>query len=384
MSLICPINFLKDLVSFKSISGTDASQIVDFLKRFFEDKSFDTTIIKDDHYPQRQNLLCTIGPNKPGGLMLSGHMDVVPVTGQVWQTDPFLLEEQSGKLLGRGVCDMKGFIAATCAAVNNINPKNLTKPLMLLWTFDEEIGCLGSLVVANRIKTILPHLPSAALLGEPTGFDILNMHAGHVTIKIDIAGKGAHSSDPSLGASAIKGLNNVLLGLFELEDQLKKEVDNTLVSHFKNPYVTLNVGQISGGSAVNIIPDHAEVTVGFRPLPTSSIDDIIHRIKTAALRYQKSSKVKISTAIVQKAPPMLTKPGSKLEDILRPLAHNKEIFAAQFTTDGGYLSQAGIPCLIFGPGSIDVAHQANEWIYKSDIFLAQEKIANIIKMWNNI
>lgn len=379
MSASCPIDTLRELISFKSVSRQPNGEIVDYLARKLTLLGFDTVRIDSEDEPKRANLLCSIGPDHEGGLMLSGHMDVVPVTGQNWHSDPFSLTETGNRLIGRGTADMKGFIAATCCALAKVPLNKLTKPLTLLWTFDEEIGCLGSAIAAPLLKKHLTHLPRAAVIGEPTDFNILRMHAGHVTVKLRVKGKGAHSSDPDLGISAIKAINRALGGIFDLEEELKQE--KSLSEHFKRPFVTVNVGEIHGGSAVNIVPDEAFAIIGFRPLPHVSVDAIFERILHACKRYQQDDRAIITASIERNSPAMITDAGSELEHILRPLAKPGGSSAAQYSTDGGNLNQSGIECLIFGPGTIDVAHQANEWIDKADLLLASDKIAMIIDRW---
>ncbi len=356
------------LVSCPTVSYSSNLAIIDFLDDFFAHLGFKNSRIAHPNDPKRSNLLCQVGPDYPGGLMLSGHTDVVPIEGQDWSSDPFELIEKNGCYFGRGTTDMKGFIAAVCCAVSQLNLNKLTKPLSLLWTYDEEIGCQGSAIAAPLLKNYFKYLPEVALIGEPTDFTILRMHSGHVSLKIIAKGKGAHSSNPSLGISAIKALNRVLNAVFKLEEELAQET----------PRVNLNVGQIIGGSAVNIIPDEATAIIGFRPLPTSSIKDLFSRIEQAALKPSQEFGVKISVILEQSSPPMLTPADTKLEKILKIYARPSEQIAAAFSTDGGNLCEHNIPCLIFGPGTINIAHQANEYINKADLQQAVDKLRNVI------
>lgn len=370
---------LKDLIAFKSISKQSNADIIDYLEHFLRPLGFDMVRIKSIDVPDRFNLLCQIGPAEPAGLMLSGHTDVVPVDGQNWLSDPFCLSEKDGRLIGRGTADMKGFIASTLCALKTISFDRLKQPLTLLWTYDEEVGCFGSQQAAPLLKEHLNYLPEAALIGEPTDFNILRMHAGHVTVRVHAKGKGAHSSDPTLGISAIKAINSALNGLFALEEELKQEI--SLAQYFKRPYVMLNVGEIHGGTAVNIVPDEASLVIGFRPLPDTSVEVTFDRIREAISQRLSEPKAKLTATIERSSPPMITKEGGRLEQILRPLAKSEANGAAQYSTDGGNLSQVGIECLVFGPGTIDVAHQANEWILQDDLEKAVDKIRTILHQW---
>lgn len=369
---------LSDLVAFKTVSHAPNSQLISYLEDLSKNLGFSCKRLPHPKDPERSNLLCTIGPEKEGGLMLSGHTDVVPTLGQDWQTDPFTLSKKDGALFGRGTTDMKGFIAATYCALPKINFRTLTKPLSLLWTYDEEIGCRGSFVAAPLLKNHMTHLPEAALIGEPTDFQILRMHSGHATVSIKTKGKGAHSSDPSLGISAIKALNQILNGIFQLEQELVLE--QSFKEYFKRPFVTLNVGQIEGGSAVNIIPDEAHATLGFRPLPDTSVEAIVERIRTRAKESCQTEGAKFEVVLEHCSPAMITHTGTKLERILSLHAKHGESSAA-FSTDAGNLRKMGIECLIYGPGSISIAHQANEYIEDAELVSAVPKLEHLIKAY---
>jgi acetylornithine deacetylase len=376
---LSPRVFLQDLIAFKSISGSPNTPIIDYLEAWALKLGFRCERIEHPHDPHRANLLCWIGPPQEGGLMLSAHTDVVPVSGQCWESDPFILYEKNDKLYGRGTADMKGFIAAVCCALSSFDFKRLAKPLSILFTYDEEIGCKGSALCAPLLRTILPSMPEAALIGEPTDFAIIRMHAGHLTLKISAKGKGAHSSDPALGVSAIKALHKVMSGLFKLEEDLKNEV--SLAEFFARPYVTLNVGIINGGSAVNIIPDEASILIGIRPLPDSSIQKIMGRINQITQAVSKDSGAQIFVVQEDLAPAMITKTNTRLEQILRPYAREHKLKSVAFATDAGNLSQEGIECLIFGPGTINSAHQANEFIEKVALDQASYLISQIIEKY---
>jgi acetylornithine deacetylase len=371
-----PTDILSDLIAFKSLSGQENHNLISYLEDKFKALGFITHRIESPNEPKRYNLLCQIGPNSPHALMLSGHTDVVPVEGQNWDSDPFVLTKKGPRLYGRGTADMKGFIAATLHALGRIKIK---KPLSLLWTYDEEIGCQGSYIAASKLKSYLGYLPACALIGEPSEFRILRMHSGHVTVKVSFKGQGAHSSDGSLGISAVKALNEALTGLYELEEELKKEI--ILPQFFSRPFTSLNVGKISGGTAVNIIPDEAFIILGFRPLPTVLVSKIFERVKLAINKYQSDARVKIEVTIENMTPAMITEENNSLYKLLLPLANQSPIVSAHYSTDGGNLAQAGIPCLIFGPASIDVAHKANEYILESDLDLASDKLVKILNSW---
>lgn len=367
---------LKNLISFDTTFKNGTTEIVRYLEAEAQRCGFTTFALPSAHDKNKQNLLCQAGPLDKDGLIISGHMDVVPVESQTWHSDPFTLSEKDDVYIGRGTTDMKGFIASSLAAFSSIDVTKLEKQLVLLWTYDEEVGCVGSGEAASLLGNYLQKVPTKALIGEPTDFKIFRMHAGHTTIKITAKGRGAHSSNPDLGISAIKALNGVINEINALERALQQEIH--LPEHFERPYVTMNIGQIGGGSAINIVPDEAWMTLGFRPLPDIKSDAILDRIHQTIAKASLPAGAQIITQLINEAPPMLTKSGTELEQWLSPYANKAKGSAALFATDGGNLSKLGIETLIFGPGSIDVAHQANEWVKKADLEECQSIIEKLI------
>lgn len=369
-----PVGNLRNLVAFPSVSNTPILDLCEWVSSACAHFGFTCSLEQDPNDASKANVVATIGPQVPGGLILSGHLDVVPSEGQPWRSDPFKLTEHSGRYFGRGASDMKGFIASTLASFSLLDLKKLRKPLVLLWTHDEEVGCKGSAQFAKRHAKLPDWFPKEALIGEPTDMHILRMHPGHVTVKITVKGKAAHSSKPDLGDSAIKAAASVLAILEELEKELmlERRFENLL----ERPYVTLNVGMIRGGQAVNIVPDLCELVVGYRPLPgddaSAVFSQIEQRIKNLNLR---DAEVLLQTL----TPALLTRENTPLQSLLEPHAHDRTVGAAAFATDGGNLSTMGIECLIFGPGSIDVAHKADEFIEASALLAAPKVIADIVR-----
>ena len=273
-----PETILQKMVAFETTSDKSNLPLANFLAENFEKLGFNVEYLNNDENSHKTNLVCSAGPQKAGGLVISGHMDVVPTEGQPWVTDPFCLTEKDGKLFGRGTADMKGFIACTLFALSQIDLKKLKDPLCLMWTYDEEIGCQGSFKLAETLTKNPRILPEEAIVGEPTDFKIFRMHPGHITFKINTTGLAAHSSKPDLGKNAIKTMQIVLDVLEKITEDLQKET--RFETFFDRPYVTLNVGMISGGTAVNIVPDNCEIIVGYRPMPGDDPLAVLQRIKT--------------------------------------------------------------------------------------------------------
>jgi acetylornithine deacetylase len=369
-----PIQNLRELVAFKSVSNTPILDLCEWMRDACASFGFRSELQYDPNNKTKANVIATLGPQEPGGLIVSGHLDVVPTEGQPWSSNPFELTEKQGRLYGRGTSDMKGFIAATLASLHRISLQKLQKPVVFLWTYDEEVGCKGSAQFAKRHETLPDWYPREALIGEPTDMHILRMHPGHVTFKIVIRGKAAHSSKPDLGRSAIKAANALLSELEKLEQELQKE--QRLKEYLERPYVVLNVGMIRGGEAVNIVPDRCDILVGYRPLPGDAPEEVFLRFKE---RLHDLALPDVDLSLENITPALLTADGIALQHLLEPHATSKHCGAASFATDGGNLASVGIQSLIFGPGSIDVAHRADEYIESKALLDAPRVIADIIR-----
>jgi acetylornithine deacetylase len=359
---------LERLVAFDTISNRPVLPLVDYLEEHLSKLGFRTERVGDR--PGKQSLIAAAGPETHDGLTLSGHLDVVPVDGQPWTSDPFRLTERDGRLYGRGAADMKGFIAATLSALESAPLRRLRRGLALVWTCDEEVGCHGSAEVAAWLRTSGRQLPAACLIGEPTGFAVMRMHAGHAQVTVDLHGEAAHSSAPELGVNAIEAAAALILRLADLQRQLREEADPSLP--LERPWVALNVAMIRGGSAINLVPDHCRVEIGFRPLPGMPVDDVFRRIQDLL-----PAGVRAHAHLGAVVPSLLTPEGAPLGELLAGFARPGPA-AAAFATDGGNLALAGMTPLVFGPGRIEVAHKADEHIEATDLLHAVEVIGAIV------
>jgi acetylornithine deacetylase len=346
-----------------------------------EDLGFQSECHVDPSDPGKMNVISTLGPPGEDGLILSGHLDVVPVEGQPWDSDPFVLREDQGMLYGRGTADMKGFVACTLHALAQLDLSGLRRRLVLIWTHDEEIGCVGSAKLAAALGKRPQDWPTEALIGEPTDFRIFRMHPGHVSLTITAHGESAHSSKPDLGASAIRAMGRVITMLDRLEAELRTTIRPDLRGVLERPFVTMNMGTITGGTAINLVPDRCELTVGYRPLPG---DDplaiawlITHRL--GELKLPRRTHLSWTQGTVTAA--MLTPEGTPLQDTIEACCEEARggALAASFATDGGNLEKLGIRSLIFGPGSIDVAHKANEAVSVAALHRGVDVVAEIIR-----
>ena len=329
--------------------------------------------------PGKVNVVASAGPENSGGLGLSGHMDVVPVEGQAWTSDPFRLTVREDRLLGRGTCDMKGFIAAAVEAVARVGTAGLRRELVLVWTHDEEVGCQGSARLATALQAQGRHLPAAMVVGEPTGFRVAHIHPGHATLRIRCTGRPAHSSRPALGLSAIRLASRVIAVLEQLEADLQqtRRFDDILPT----PFTVLNVGRIRGGEAINIVPARCELEVGFRPLPGVRFahirTELEHRLGPI-VRDARCQGGDITVEEVQCSEGLCTPSDAEHIPLLQEHASIDTLVGVPFATDAGNLASVGCQPLIFGPGSIDVAHRADEWLTRRDLAHAVEIVQALI------
>ena len=370
------VSDLETLVAFPTVSNRPLTALAAWLATRCEDLGFEVVRFDDPRDGGKCSLICSLGPPDPEGLVLSGHMDVVPTEGQPWDTDPFALTERDGHLFGRGSADMKGFFAATLQALARIRPSELKRELTLIWTHDEEVGCLGSAALVDAWETIGRPLPTACLIGEPTDFRILRMHPGHVGMEVQLTGAAAHSSRPDLGVNAIESAADVIEAVREVARELALEARADL-PEMDRPWVAVNIARIAGGSAINIVPDGCTVQIGYRPLPGMPPEAVFERIRQRIETLDLPGRA--DSRLLRVTPAMLTPDGTALQALLQAHSPHSGCGAASFATDGGNLARLGVQPLVFGPGSIEVAHQANEHVPIAQLHRAVDVIEQVVR-----
>lgn len=362
-------DLLSTLVAFPTISDRPVTGIAAFLAERLETAGMQVELL--DSGPGKCNVIARMGPRGTDGLVLSGHMDVVPVEGQPWSSDPFRLVRREDRLYGRGSCDMKAFIAAILAALPHLPLQKLSREVILAFTHDEEVGCLGSRLLAEHWLPDREQLPRMCWIGEPTSFQILRMHPGHVGVRIRCGGQAAHSSKPDLGRNAIQKAGRVIAILETLSEEWRHNI--RFSDMLERPFVVMNIANIHGGTAINIVPDSCVIDLGFRPLPGMSAEALFEQIK---IRVEELGEV--SAELLRVTPSLHTPVGTPLEHKLQPWACNHTLGAASFATDGGNLERLGIKTLVFGPGSIDVAHRADEYVPVDELYRAVDAVQDVI------
>jgi acetylornithine deacetylase len=318
----------------------------------------------------KSNLLATVGPETEGGVVLSGHTDVVPVKDQAWTSDPFVLTRREGRLFGRGASDMKGFIALALAAVPDFLAARLPRPIHFAFSYDEEIGCFGAPAMIEVIARELPR-PALVVVGEPTSMEVVSGHKGITAWRVTVTGREAHSAQTHLGVSANMAAARLMGALAELADQLEREADPA--SPFLPKHPTLTIGKIAGGTAGNILARQCVFLFDLRNLPGQDARRQLAGFFDLAARIDAEIKARApegGVVVEQLAdvPPLRPDPQSDAEAFVRSLAgDNGPARVASFASEAGQFQGAGLPAVLCGPGSIDQAHQPDEYVDLSQI-----------------
>ncbi len=315
-------------------------------------------------------LMATIGPPVAGGVVLSGHTDVVPVEGQAWSSDPFALREADGRLYGRGACDMKGFDAVVLAMVPEFLAAGLKRPIHILLSYDEETTCLGSLDLIARFGRETPR-PALAIIGEPTMMSVADAHKGVATFRTRVIGHEAHSARPTLGANAVAIAGDIVSEIGRQARAL--EAPELCDPRFDPPYSTLSVGTIHGGTARNILARECEFDWEFRGLPgvpaaaaAARVQAFVDEVALPRLTRFVSGPT-IETTMEVDVPALAPQPSNAAASLALRLTRSNTIGAVSFATEAGHFQAAGLPTVVCGPGSIEQAHKPDEYIALSQI-----------------
>jgi acetylornithine deacetylase len=309
----------------------------------------------------KANLLMWAGPQEGEGLglTLSGHMDVVPAEEPEWRSDPFAVTRAGETYVGRGTADMKGFLALAVNRLAGASPSRLHRPLALLLTYDEEIGTLGARRFAE-VSDGMPALPADVIIGEPTSLRVVRLHKGMIRLQLVFRGRAAHSGYPHLGRSAIEPAARAITALAGLRADMESERP-AHGEHFPEvPYAALNVGVVSGGSAANVIPDHCAAQIAVRLLPGMSAGEMSERVRAAVARAMPGEPFELT--FLGESPAMMLDESAALYRDLCELVGQHGTESVAFATDAGWLQKVGFRCVVFGPGSIEVAHRPNEFL----------------------
>ena len=366
------IELLAELVSFDTTSRNSNLPLIEFIDGYLA--SFGIDSLRVDYEADRKtNLYATIGPDIAGGIVLSGHTDVVPVDDQAWSSEPFVLRERDGLLFGRGTADMKGFIAVALAMVPEFLAADLKIPIHFSFSCDEEVGCDGVRPLIKHIKDRLP-LPGAVIVGEASEMRVINAHKGSCSFTTDVTGHEAHSSCTHLGVNAIIYAGRVIGELHRIAEELKQRGDPS--GRFDPPYTSLSIGMINGGTAHNIIPRQCSFDWETRLLPDADRYETPDRIDAFCQNLHEemhavSSEAGINTECTNWVPGLQPEPGSPAETLALQCAAANGVETVSYGTEAGLFQAAGIPAIICGPGSIEQAHKPDEYVAASELELCE-------------
>jgi len=354
---------LENLIAFDTTSRYSNLDLIEWVEEQLKPLGFDCRRIENST-GDKANLWARIGPNTDGGLVMSGHTDVVPIDGQDWHTDPFNLTDKDGRLFGRGTSDMKSFIALCLAFAPKFATLNLSKPIDFAFSYDEEVGCQGApLMIHTMLET--GARPDAVWVGEPTLWQVVSGHKGIMLVEVIVTGKEAHSSLPHLGVSANGVAVDLMSAIRDLEKDLATQGDPE--SPFDPPYPTLSIGQITGGTASNILAGQCRFVCDLRCPPGFDPDEILKpfedlvRDKDAALKAR-FPECGIQLKKLHNVPSLAPGQNNAAEVLVRALTGDNALRAVAYATEAGQFDQAGMASVICGPGSIDQAHTPNEFI----------------------
>ncbi len=359
---------LARLIAFDTTSRDGNIPLIEFAEAYLD--GWGVRHFRVDYEAGRKtNLFATIGPEIAGGIVLSGHTDVVPVDGQPWTSNPFELTAKGERLFGRGTCDMKGFIAVILAMVPRFKAANLKSPIHLALSCDEEVGCKGVRPLVAHMRDHLPR-PRAVIVGEPTSMQVVNGHKSAVTFSTEVLGHEGHSSLTHHGVNAIMVAGELLSEINRIRTDLIGRGDQT--RRFDPPYSTVHVGLIEGGTAKNIIPRRCAFQWETRLLPTADPLEVPERFARFAAQLEPAMKAiapqaGINTTTVNVVPGLMPEDESPAEHLALHLAGANSTHAVSYCTEAGLFQQIGIPAIVCGPGSIEQAHKPDEFIAVSEL-----------------
>lgn len=358
------------LIAFDTTSRNSNLELIAFVEDYLEGHGIASTRVANEDNT-KSNLFATIGPkDRAGGIVLSGHTDVVPVDGQDWSSDPFSVVERDGFLFGRGTSDMKSFIACALAAVPDFIAADPQVPVHFVLSYDEEVGCLGVRPMIDTLIRALPR-PQVVIVGEPSNMKVVNAHKGIRSYTTTVTGLEFHSSQTQQGVSAILYAAELISELARLADEMRARGDAS--GRFTPPYTTINVGLINGGTALNIIPRSCTFTWEYRSLPDADETEILNRFNRYAedvvLPRMRAvfAGASVATVVRAESPGLAARDGDAGETLVMKLARCNQAEAVSYNTEAGLFQMADIPTVICGPGSIDQAHKPDEFIALSQI-----------------
>ncbi|MCV6824722.1 MULTISPECIES: acetylornithine deacetylase [Halocynthiibacter] len=372
---------LGKLVSFNTVSSESNLPLIEWIEGYLESFGVKSFRVYDET-GQKASLFANVGPEVEGGVVLSGHTDVVPVVGQAWESDPFEMVEKDGRLYGRGTADMKGFDALALWAVPHILKSGVKRPIQLAFSYDEEVGCFGAPPMIEAMKALPP--ASAAIIGEPSMMKVVTGHKGSVGFQVSVRGFEVHSSLLHTGVSAIMYGTELIQWAHEQNALSAKATPNPLAADFVPPYTTLHIGRISGGTAHNITAKECHFDLSFRVVPGESLADWEAKLRAKAEEISDRMQaihpdtgIDISQGYA--VPPLAPETEGQSEQLLRHLTGDNATNVVAYATEAGQFQAGGYSAAVCGPGDIAQAHQPNEYLEISQLEAGEAFMLRLIQ-----
>lgn len=376
------IELLSRLVSFPTVSHHSNLDLIEFIQNYLDDYGVKSRLVRDEK-EDKASLHCRIGPPVDGGIILSGHTDVVPVESQPWDTDPFRLTEVDGRLYGRGATDMKGFLACCLSNLPAMVSANLQRPIYFAFSYDEEVGCQAAPVLVERIKQAYEERPRFAIIGEPSELQPILGQKGISIFRTTVTGSQGHSSRIREEVSAIHVAARLVSWLEDRMDVLIRT--GRLDKRFDPPHSSLHVGTIHGGIATNVIAGSCTFDWDLRVIPRDKAEDILSDFQSFCREQEKMLKKRFSGAAIHTetvypfVPPLDTPSKSEVARLIRRLTGKKEHSTVAYASEAGQFAEGGFEAVICGPGSIEEAHRANEYISVEQLELGKAFVEKVVE-----
>jgi acetylornithine deacetylase len=354
---------LAKLVSFNTESQRSNLELIHFCRDYLTALGVESTLVPSED-GEKANLYATVGPKVEGGVVLSGHTDVVPVAGQDWTSDPWTLTERDGKLYGRGACDMKGFDAIALALVPEMLKAPLKRPVHIALSYDEEVGCLGARILVKAMAAA-GIKPAAVIVGEPSMMQVVTGHKGGTRMRTTVKGHAVHSSRVDVGVPAVMIAGKLIEWHNQTMAENKARASNE--NPFEPPYSTLHVGVVQGGTAVNITAEHCVFSHEVRVVPGDEGVDFVGRYKARVAEIEAEMKAiapetGITVEVTSATPPLGPEKDGAAEALSRRLTGDNGSHVVAYGTEGGLFQGEGWSTVVCGPGDIAQAHQPDEFI----------------------
>ena len=372
-------DILAELVAFDTTSRNSNLALINHVQAYLSSHRVESRLVTDAT-GQKANLWATIGPADRAGVILSGHTDTVPVDDQDWASDPFALDARDGRLYGRGACDMKGFLACALAAVPALVIRDLTRPVHLALSYDEEVGCVGVIGLLEMLQAEMIR-PAMCIVGEPTLMGVVIGHKAKRSMRVTVRGRGCHSSLAPQGVNAVDYAARLVVRMQDIAARLASTADRD--ADYDITHSTAHTGVIRGGTALNIVPDICSIDCEFRVLPHEDADALVQEFRDYATELEAgmqkiAPEAGIEIEVFAQFPGLDTDPDSEVVTLIKRMTGTNGHSKVAFGTEGGRFDQMlGVPTVICGPGSIGQAHKPDEYIEQSQLDACDDFLAKI-------